>query len=877
MKHLVLLLLSVLSFCSTAYAQNTAIEPENKIYTTSKTALPPTIDGLLDDEAWNTVAWGEQFTQRQPNDGATPTFQTAYKILYDDNYMYVGVRCFDDEPKKIVRRMSRRDGFDGDWIEINLDSYFDKRTAFSFTLSASGVRGDEFVSNDGGEWDESWNPIWMGKTNVDDKGWTAEMRIPLSQLRYGSKEDQVWGLQIGRGFFRNDEVSNWQYIGQNAGAWVSKFGELHGLKGLKPQKQIEIQPYLIASAATSETEQGNPFVDGSDYKLNGGVDGKIGLTSDFVLDFTINPDFGQVEADPAALNLDGYQIFFAERRPFFIENRNIFDYSLTNAEAGGAYNSDILFYSRRIGGSPHGSPDLKDKEYADIPSNTSILGAAKFSGKTSKGFSLGVLESVTAKEYATIDLEGSRREEVVEPLTNYFVGRAQQDFNKGNTYFGGILTSVNRDLKDTPLDWLHESAYSGGVDFRHRWGEKQWNVSGRLLMSTVNGSTAAITRTQEAFERLFQRPDAPYLTLDSTRTSLTGNAGDISAAKYGGNWKFQTGFTWRSPEFEVNDIGFLGSANEMNHYLWTGYNVNKPFSIFRRWRINYNHYARWDYGGNNTFLAVNSNTHTQFKNFWSIGTGFSKQFNSISNNALRGGAALRRNPNWNWWGYAESNEQKKVSFFASWGITRAKQDAVIINGVEAGVRIQPINALSFNISPEYTHIKRVDQYVTDFSYNNQDRFIVGSINQKTLTITARLNYNITPDLTIQYYGQPFISRGRYQNFKSVSQSLATTLEARYYNYHNPVLSQNGYELDETGDGVADYTIENPDFNYIQFRSNLVARWEYVPGSELYLVWSQGTTTDGDPAQKLWYSLNENIFSEKANNIFLVKWTYRFLL
>ncbi|MEM9886827.1 MAG: DUF5916 domain-containing protein, partial [Bacteroidota bacterium] len=584
----------IIGLCGLLTAQNSLQLENKKAYTTKKTDLPLQLDGKLEDEAWNAVEWTGDYKQLQPDDSAPPSFQTAFKVLYDDNYLYFGFRCFDEEPEKIVKRMSRRDGFDGDWIEVNIDSYFDKRSAFSFTVSASGVRGDEFVSNDGNNWDANWNPIWMAKTNIDELGWTAEMRIPLSQIRYSGKEDQVWGLQSTRRFFRNEERSTWQPMKQNAGAWVSLFGELHGLKGLKPQKQIEIQPYVVAQTESFEKIEGNPFADGSDRGVTAGVDGKIGITSDFVLDFTINPDFGQVEADPSVVVLDGYQVFFSERRPFFIENRNIFDYSITSADAGGSFNSDILFYSRRIGGSPHGYPDLNNREYADVPQNTSILGAAKFSGKTSKGFSLGVLESVTAREFATIDFEGERREEIVEPLTNYFVARAQQDFREGNTYIGGILTAVNRDLKDTPLDWLHESAYSGGLDFRHRWGEKQWNISGRALFSNVNGTTAAITRTQRSFEHNFQRPDAENLEVDSTLTSLTGNAGNLSVAKYGGNWRFQTGVTWRSPDFEINDIGFLRSANEVNYYLWTGYNINQPFSIFRRYRVNFNHYSRWD-------------------------------------------------------------------------------------------------------------------------------------------------------------------------------------------------------------------------------------------------------------------------------------------
>ena len=338
--------------------------------------------------------------KNQPDDGAEPTRQTQFKILYDLENLYVGFRCFDEDPTQIERRMSRRDGFAGDWIEINIDSYFDKRTAFSFTTSVSGVKGDEFVSNNGNNWDESWDPIWNTKTQIDSLGWTAEMQIPLSQLRFGNKETHEWGIQVTRRDFRSGERSRWQHIPRNASGFVSNFGSLHGIRDIKSQKQLEIQPYITSSLKTSEAVQGNPYAQGRDTRFGAGLDGKVGITSDLTLDFTINPDFGQVEADPSALNIDGFQIFFSERRPFFVENNNLFDYGISQAEAGGPFTNDNLFYSRRIGRAPRGYFDTQDNEYSTYPEVTSILGAAKFSGKTKKGTAIGILESVTAEEFA---------------------------------------------------------------------------------------------------------------------------------------------------------------------------------------------------------------------------------------------------------------------------------------------------------------------------------------------------------------------------------------------------------------------------------------------------------------------------------------------
>ncbi|MFN7118655.1 MAG: DUF5916 domain-containing protein, partial [Saprospiraceae bacterium] len=563
MQKFPILLVGMLFAALSAFAQpsvppdSALVSRAKKVYYTERVAShAPLVDGLLNDECWNQVEWGSDYIQLDPTEGVPPTQQTAFKILYDDKYLYLAFRCYDTEPEKIVRRMSRRDGFEGDWVEFNLDSYFDKRSAFSFTTSVSGVKGDEFVSNNGNNWDPSWNPIWLTRTNVDSLGWTAETRIPLSQIRYANKEEHVWGIQTTRRDFRQQSRSVWQPISQNdMGNWVSNFGELRGLKGIKPQKQIEIQPYVVAQTETFEKQTGNPFATGTKSSVSGGLDGKIGVTSDLTLDFTVNPDFGQVEADPGALNLDGYRIFFSERRPFFVENRNLFDYRYASAEAGGPFSSDNLFYSRRIGQAPHGQAHANPGEFANSPLNTTILGAAKFSGKTKTGLGIGILESVTAREVAEIDNSGERRTEVVEPLTNYFVGRVTQDFKEGQTVLGGIFTATNRDLAGTGLNFLHRSAYSGGVDFVHWWKKRTYFISVNGIFSNVSGSREAITNTQRAFEHFFQRPGAKHVAVDTNATALFGHGGNIKIGRLNRNWKFETGVTWRSPELELNDLG----------------------------------------------------------------------------------------------------------------------------------------------------------------------------------------------------------------------------------------------------------------------------------------------------------------------------------
>ncbi|MFZ1785794.1 MAG: DUF5916 domain-containing protein [Ferruginibacter sp.] len=846
-----------------------------------------TLDGVPNEEAWKSVEWAGDFTQWQPNDGSPASQPTQFKILYDDRFLYVAYNCLDSAPDSIVRRMGRRDDFPGDFIEIHIDSYHDKRTAFSFTTSVSGVRGDEFVSNNGNNWDGNWNPIWYAKTQINKRGWTAEIKIPLSQLRYGNEKDKVWGIQVLRRLFRKEERSCWQYIPQSAGGWVNNFGELHGLKDIPFHRQVEIAPYVTAQAATYKKEPNNPFADGFDTKLNAGIDGKVAVTNDLILDFTINPDFGQVEADPSQVRIDGFQNFFGEQRPFFIESRNIFEYQLTGSNAGGDYDSDLLFYSRRIGSSPHGYPNTTNGEFVKYPQNTSILGAAKFSGKTKKGWSIGVLETVTEREKATIDDHGKRRKELVEPFTNYFVGRLQKDMNGGNTIIGGIFTAVNREhgLDDI----LHRSAYSAGVDFLHFWKKQTWYIRGNVVYSHVQGTKEMITNTQRSFEHLFQRPGATEFSLDSNRTSLTGTGGTIRFGKSGGKTgkmgqiiNFETGLTYRSPELELNDIGFMLTSNEINHFTWVGLRYQKPFAIFRSAQVNYNHWLRWDFGGKFIYSQFNINTNASFTNNWQSGTAVTYNNFDVSNNALRGAGALRRPAGLGWSYFLNSDSRKKFSVNAStfkfWG----EENTLNFSNVSLTLNYVPINALSISLSASYDYgYRRQDQFVQHVDYNNSIRTIVAQLAQKTIRFTGRLSFNLTPDLTIQYYGQPFLTRPIYSQFGYVTDPLAGKYDNRFKAYTpNQINESNGiYSVDENLDNTVDYQFGKPDFNFIQFRSNLVARWEYRPGSELFLVWSQGNTPDAfsDLSSPIFSSLFNNAFiGGNARNIFLVKCTYRFL-
>lgn len=844
-----------------------------RVYITKKLGelTPLQIDGQIEEQAWAEVPWSSDYTELTPDQNSAPTEQTRFKILYDHKNMYIAVRCFDSEPDKIVKRLSRRDGFEGDWVEFNIDSYHDKRTAFSFTVSAAGVKGDEFISNNN-NFDRSWNPIWYVKTNIDDEGWTAEIRIPLSQLRFSNDPDQVWGIQSTRRFFRNAERSTWQRVPQNAPGWVSEFGELRGLKDLEPQKQLELQPYTVSKFETYEAVDGNPFRTGRDGGVTGGLDAKIGVTNDLTLDLTVNPDFGQVEADPAAIALDGFQIFFQEQRPFFVENKNIFDYQLGN-------NQDNLFYSRRIGRSPQGSVQDGNVAYSDSPENTTILGAAKFSGKTKSGWSLGILESLTAREFATtINAEGEEGEVQIEPLTNYLVTRAQKDFNENNSFVGVIFTATNRESEPN-LNFLHRAAFSSGIDFRHNWKDRKYFVKGNLIMSNIQGSEEAILQTQQSIVHLFNRVDASHVEVDPTRTSLTGTGGSLELGKAGGGrWRYNGGVEWRSPELDLNDIGFLRQADEIRQYAGVRYRTLQPFGKFRRLSVGANQYSNFDFEGNFNGLGVDLNTNMQFESNWWIESGTGYQPANYANAFLRGGPRWRFSDEHYEYFFFGSDRRKKMSFNLGQVYGWSGQNNSNFQRYVLRLRYQPFDALSLSMETEYQRRPNKTQYVSASDYGTVRRYILGNIDQKTLFTSFRMNYNINPNLSVQYYGQPYISRGEYSGFNYVNDATAGDLYKRINLYNDDQVSldetRGQYLIDENTDGTADYSFAKPDFNFVQFRSNLVLRWEYIPGSEVFLVWSQGVTEFGDPGEPLFQALDTNLVQNQPDNIFLLKATYR---
>ncbi len=834
------------------------------------------VDGNLNEPAWNKATWMNDFVQFEPSEGKKSHQKTEFAILLDEHFINVGFKCWDTAADSIVQRLGRRDQTDGDLVAIQFDSYYDKRTAFSFMVNAAGIKNDFLISNDGENEDNTWDPIWLVKTSRDSLGWYAEMRIPLTQLRFEGGSEQTWGMQVARMLFRKQEVTLWQPTSKKISGWVSKYGELKGLKNLKSRKVADFTPYAVARTDRFEKEEGNPFRDsGHENQLDVGLDGKIGLTNNLTLDFTINPDFGQVEADPSQVNLTSFETFFQEKRPFFIEGKNILSFPLMFGD--GDLAAENLFYSRRIGRRPHNNPDLNDGEYKDAPEFTSILGAAKITGKTKTGWSIGVLESLTSEEFAHIS-NGHQRSEMIEPFTNYTIGRVQKDFDKGNTIIGGIFTSVNRNLEEEQLDYLHKSAFTGGIDFTHKWHNKDWQFDFSSYFSRVEGSTEAITNTQKSWIHGFQRPDATHFEFDSTRTSLSGSGGKIVLGKYGGKLKFMAATAWKSPELELNDVGYMRQADNILEVIWVGYRIFEPFSIFRNLNLNFNQWTEWNFAGELTGPGGNINAHTQFKNYWNFHIGGNLNGEGLSTTELRGGPALKIPGTKNIWIAFGSNEQKKITgevqtmFLAG---NRKDYKSIFDIGVSLGYR--PSKNLKITLSPNFNSNNDELQYVTQQDFSGKTDYIFARINQKTLSASLRVNYNLTPDLSIQYWGQPFISSGRYSEFKRITDSRASDYTDRFQLLNEEEL---GYVAPDEVYRVSDkfgnflYNFDQPDFNVKEFLSNMVVRWEYKPGSTLFLVWSQNRNHSVSNGGFHFQDNITELFDEKPYNVFLVKMSFR---
>ncbi len=679
--------------------------------------------------------------------------------------MYVAIRAFDNEPDKINRKAGRRDEFQGDIVGINFDSYHDHRTGFEFNITAAGQKIDLLLTNPSA-WDVNWNAVWKGKSGIEDSAWTAEFQIPLSQLRYSSDEEQIWGMHCWRWIDRLQEESDWEPQSSTGPGIIYQFGELHGIRGLPKFRRIELMPYSLGKLNTFKSESGNPYKDkGRTWLGNLGVDAKIGISSNFTADVSINPDFGQVESDPSVMNLTAFETFYEEKRPFFLEGKNIFNFDFSDAN---------MFYSRRIGQSPNYIPDIQDGEYMKLPDYTTILSAIKVSGKTADGLAVGVLQSLTANENAKINSFGVNKEISVEPLTSFTIARLQQDFKQGNTVLGGIFTSTNRFINDGHLNYLNHNAYTGGIDFLHQWNEKEFYVDAKFAGSYINGSTNAINILQTSSARYFQRPDANHIKYDSTRTNLSGYGGGVKVGKGSvGLWRYSAELNFRSPGFDLNDLGFMHTSDVVQEENSISYFVNQPVSIFRTYTLGLTQTNNWDFGMNHLSSSGMIRAYLEFLNNWALSESITYTSQALDTRILRGGYAMLVPSNWLNNFYFRTDPSEKIFFEFNTNFSQSGSNSSRLTEVQPTLSFVPLNILKLSIGIYYSSNTNHIQYIETISTNNQKKYLLGKIDQKTFSTTFRIDYNITTELSVQYYGSPFASVGKYSDFKKVTNPKST--------------------------------------------------------------------------------------------------------
>ncbi|MDZ7779115.1 MAG: DUF5916 domain-containing protein [Gemmatimonadota bacterium] len=827
------------------------------------------IDGRADEAAWQSAEVATEFVQLAPREGAPASQRTEARVLYGDRSLYVHMKAFEPRPEEIVGQLTRRDQRShSDLLGVAIDSYHDRRTAFQFSVNPVGVKHDVYHFDDTSE-DSGWDAVWDVATEVSDDGWSAEFRIPYSQLRFRDESTQTWGINFVREIARNQEMALWSPTPRSANALVSRFGELRGIRELDTPSRLELLPYTLGGLERAPGDPENPFHRPNDPLGQVGANLKYGLTPDLTLDVTLNPDFGQVEADPAQVNLSAFETFLPERRPFFVEGSSIFNFSLGIGDGDGA--NESLFYSRRIGRAPQGSVEANDA-FSEADDRTSIYGAWKLSGKTAGGWSIGALHALTSEESARVAPEqGARYEEPVEPLTNYGVLRIQKDFREGRSAIGMIGTGTRRDGATAEALKLRSEAYSGGLDFRHRFADERWELSGYVLGSHVRGSPDAIARTQRSPARYFQRPDAEHVTFDPERTTLTGAAADLSISKVaGGYWRFATGLQTRSPGFEVNDLGFMNSADYLTHWGWLGYHHNAPQGPFRRWSLNLTAWNNWNYEGAGTGTGGNVNANVQFQNFWNAWAGVNSNLETLDAGTLRGGPMFRREAQTNFWGGFGTDGRKPVQLNVNGsGNVRPASDSWALN-LSPNVRIRPSDRATFNLGTFVN--RRVDdrQWVGKIE-TDAPHYLFGRLHQTTIGVTVRADYAFTPTVSLQLYAQPFVSAGRYGDFKTVANPRAE----RYADRFEPLAPRRDgrtYYADLDRDATEE-SFDDPDFNVRRFRSNAVLRWEFRPGSTLFLVWSQGRD---DSAGLGDFDLSRdlgNLFGVAPRDVFMVKLSY----
>ena len=832
----------------------------------------PVLDGRLEEAAWAAAPVLDDFLQKQPDEGAAPTERTEVRFVYDSDALYVGLRMFSRDPSRIQAPVSRRDNTSqAEHVWISLDTYRDRRTAYSFGVSAAGTRMDFYhPRDDETDVDSSFDPVWEARAQRDSLGWTAEMRIPFSQLRFNALPEQVWGLNVDRWNPATQEDVFWIPVPSKEKGWSSRMGELVGIAGIRPARRLEVLPYVASGATlTADPGAGNPFDDGSTFTTRAGGDLKVGLGPNITLEATVNPDFGQVEADPAEVNLSAFEAFFSEKRPFFIEGSQLLQ-----------ANGPSYFYSRRIGAAPRG--DLLDGDgYSDLPSTSTILGAAKVTGRLATGTSLGALAALTDQEDArTFDPGTGEFGRVrVTPRSGFGVVRMQQEFGADASTVGVIFTGVRRDLEGGSAlgGLLTRQALSGGADWNLRFRRGEYTVSGYAGFSRVDGDTAAILRLQRSSARYFQRPDADYVRVDSARTSLAGYTAGMELARNSGrHWLWTVGAAAESPGFELNDAGRISSVDELGLFGELRYRETSPGPVFRRWAASVTPGGRWNYAGVRTSGDLNFDAEATFLNYWEAYFTSFYTPRALSDDLTRGGPLMGNPSQWAAIGQVVTPFGRPTRWNARLYYGRNEEGDPTYR-VSGGVSVRPGPRWQLSVNPNYVRYSYARQYITSLAdpaaaATFGRRYVFAGLEQRTFLTQVRLNYTFSPDLTLELYAEPFAASGRYHDFGELP--AARSFALRRYGSDGTTISQ----AEPSGpytvrDGAREFAVPFRDFNVRSLRSNAVVRWEWRPGSTLFVVWQQDRSADEANGAAVWPDDIWDSVSTRGDNRFVVKATY----
>ncbi|MDH3205392.1 MAG: carbohydrate binding family 9 domain-containing protein [Gemmatimonadota bacterium] len=854
------------------------------------------LDGRLVESDWNRAAPVQGLIQTVPLEGRPVSERTEVRILFDSDAIYIGARLEDRSP--VTTRLARRDSGlgDSDRFVVLLDSYHDHETAYRFWTNPSGVKGDAIVTgNSTGGGDSSWDPIWDLAVEVDATGWVVEMRIPFSQLRFGGDVQQVWGVQVERNINRNQEVATFPFTPALERAGVSRFAHLEGLEEIDAGRPLELLPYVVGRGEYTRVESPagvgftNPYRSGSDYFGGVGLDLKYRLTSNVTLDGTVNPDFGQVELDPSVINLTAFETRYSERRPFFVEGADIFSFGEAGP-SGSVGRAPELFYSRRIGGPPTGSAP-SNAVFSDVPGQTTILGAAKVTGRVGDGWTLGIMEAATASESAAyLDGTGVPGEATVEPFTNHFVGRVRRQIRGGATRFGMIGTAVNRDITTAELtDRMHSSAYSGGFDFAHESTDRVWLFTGVVAGSRVSGDANALLRTQRSSARYYQRPDADHVELDPTATSLDGFYVMGYVGKQAGSFTMRNGFAYISPGYESNDLGFHSDADRILFDTHYQYNQPNPGRFLRSWSFNASPDAKWNTAGNRIFANVNSQVSLELLNYWRASLRVQFDPWTDDDRLTRGGPMARQPGARDARLSLNSDGRRTVVGNASYRWNRDDAGGWS-RSVSVGLNARLRETFRLSMSPSYSwsrstaqYVRRVDDPLATNTFGA--RYVFADLERSTVSLDTRLDVTFTPTLSLQLYLEPFISVGDYGALKEFR--APDTFDFLEYGTDVGTVTQapdGTVDIDPDGGGAApSFTVGDRDFSYRSLLGNAVLRWEWRPGSTLFLVWQQSrinrVTGHGQNGEDPWvgsFDLGRDVgdmFGAPANNVLMLKVNY----